>query len=54
MAKQEQLIKNNNLKKDNHPPGIKTDLVNILIGMAVMVLFIAGLVYLIGVLLNNP
>ena len=52
MAKQEQTIKNNNLNKNNNQPGIKTDLVNILIGMVVMILFIAGLVFLIGSLLR--
>jgi hypothetical protein len=52
MAKQEQTIKNNNLNKNNNQPGIKTDLVNILIGMVVMILFIAGLVFLIGALLR--
>lgn len=52
MAKQEQTIKNNNLNKNNNQPGIKTDLVNILIGMVVMILFIAGLVFVIGALLR--
>lgn len=52
MAKQDQTIKNNNLNKNNNQPGIKTDLVNILIGMVVMILFIAGLVYIIGTLLR--
>lgn len=52
MAKQEQTIKNNNLNKNNTQPGIKTDLVNILIGMVVMILFIAGLVFVIGALLR--
>ena len=52
MANQEQTIKNNNLNKNNNQPGIKTDLVNIMIGMVVMILFIAVLVFVIGSLLR--
>jgi hypothetical protein len=50
MAKQEQTV--SNLNKNKSIPDVKTDLVNILIGMVVMILFIAGLVYLIGALLR--
>lgn len=51
MAKQVNPPKQN-IPTKNPPPGIKTDLIHILIGMAVMILFIAGLVFLIGALLK--